>query len=147
MPCELLSPLSLSILDLNDGQKLEEGHLCMLKHQLKLRCLKNFSVGLKNTLPLHLGQAPLKRHLKLHRQKNFSVKLRSTSVTPERESLPHDKPPTASEPALEAMEVTTGTPESVTLRDSPKARRKSQDRLKQQKKHPPVMPPATGDDT
>ncbi|KAH6925860.1 hypothetical protein HPB50_011307 [Hyalomma asiaticum] len=67
--------------------------------------------------------------------------------TPERESLPHDKPPTVSEPALEAMEVTTGTPESVTLRDSPKARRKSQDRLKQQKKHPPVMPPATGDDT
>ncbi|KAH6933082.1 hypothetical protein HPB50_011898 [Hyalomma asiaticum] len=77
---------------------------------------------------------------------NFS-KASGTTQTPERESLPHDKPPTASEPALEAMEVTTGTPESVTLRDSPKARRKSQDRLKQQKKHPPVMPPATGDDT
>ncbi|KAH6947143.1 hypothetical protein HPB50_017195 [Hyalomma asiaticum] len=70
-----------------------------------------------------------------------------TTQTPERESLPHDKPPTVSEPALEAMEVTTGTPESVTLRDSLKGRRKSQDRLKQQKKHPPVMPPATGDDT
>ncbi|KAH6920055.1 hypothetical protein HPB50_028958 [Hyalomma asiaticum] len=77
---------------------------------------------------------------------NFSRRS-GTTHTPERESLPHDKPPTAFVPALEAMEVTMGTPESVTLRDSSKGRRKFQDRLKQQKKRLPVMPPATGDDT
>ncbi|KAH6932388.1 hypothetical protein HPB50_005104 [Hyalomma asiaticum] len=98
----------------------------------------------------HPAQPPRKQLLAAPPIQISDVNLSNTSgttQTPERESLPHDKPSTACEPALEAMEVTTGTPESVTLRDSPKGRRISQDRLKQQKKHPPVMPPSTGDDT
>ncbi|KAH6938536.1 hypothetical protein HPB50_010328 [Hyalomma asiaticum] len=122
----------------------------------ELKADRNLVPALYDTLPRRIfadarpAQPPRKQPLAAPSIQvpdvNFS-KTSGTTQTTERESLPHDKPPTVSEPALEAMEVTTGTPESVTLRDSPKARRKSQDRLKPQKKHPPVMPPATDDDT
>ncbi|KAH7957224.1 hypothetical protein HPB52_016349 [Rhipicephalus sanguineus] len=66
-----------------------------------------------------------------------------TTPTNERDPVPLDTPPSASASPPEAMEVTPGSPASLTLTASPKVRRSSLDRLKG-KKHPPVQPPHKG---